>query len=271
MDGQARDGQAGVPRCTLSWSLIDMTPPWVSAPETVVMHHGIGATRNIFAAWLPRLIGTHRILRFDMRGHGASARPQDAPLDLDRLTDDLFAVMDEAGVGRAHLLGESIGGTIVLNAALRAPERVATLTVSNGAHLGASIESVAGWERMIRTEGMTAWSDFMMQRRFHPGALSPAQAEWFASQQASACPDTVLRMLTALVGADLTPQLPSLRPPLLLLHPDNSPFIPVPVVAGLRDLVPGARLHVIGGARHGLPFSHPRTSVKIFLDLLLAK
>lgn len=265
------DGQVSVPGCTLSWSLIDLTPPWVTAPETIVMHHGIGATRDIFAGWLPGLIGTHRVLRFDMRGHGASARPPDAPLDLDRLTDDLFAVMDDAGVGRAHLLGESIGGTIVLNAALRAPERVATLTVSNGAHLGASIQSVAGWERMIRGEGMTAWSDFMMQSRFYPGALSPAEAEWFAAQQASACPDTVLRMLSALVGADLTPRLPTLGRPLLLLHPDNSPFIPVAVVAALRDFVPGARLNVIGGSRHGLPFSHPRTLMKIFLDLILAK
>ena len=119
------DGHAEVPGCKLSWSLIDLTPPWVAAPETIVMHHGIGANRHIFDGWLPGLVGTHRILRFDMRGHGASARPTDAPLDLDRLTDDLFAVMDAAGVERAHLLGKSIGGTIVLNAALRSPERVA--------------------------------------------------------------------------------------------------------------------------------------------------
>jgi pimeloyl-ACP methyl ester carboxylesterase len=235
------------------------------------MHHGIGATRDIFAGWLPRLIATHRILRFDMRGHGASARPVDAPLDLDRLTDDLFAVMDAAGVGRAHLLGESIGGTIVLNAALRAPDRVATLTVSNGAHLGTSIQSVAGWERMIRTDGMAAWSEFMMRGRFHPGALSPEREAWFAAQQARACPDTVLRMLAALVGTDLTPRLRSLRVPLLLLHPDDSPFIPVAVMAALRAQVAGARLHVIGGARHGLPFSHPRTLVEIFSDFILGK
>ena len=265
------DGQAQVPGCTLSWSLTDVTPPWVSAPETIVMHHGIGATRDIFAGWLPGLIASHRILRFDMRGHGASARPVDAPLDLDRLTDDLLAVMDAAGVVRAHLLGESIGGTIVLNAALRSPDRVATLTVSNGAHIGASIQSVAGWERMIRGEGMVAWSDFMMQARFHPGALSAECAAWFAAQQARTCPDTVLRMLAALVGTDLTQQLPSLRVKLLLLHPDDSPFIPVPVMAALREQVDGARLHVIGGARHGLPFSHPRTLMKIFSDFILGK
>jgi pimeloyl-ACP methyl ester carboxylesterase len=44
--------------------------------------------------------------------------------------------MDAAGVERGHLVGESIGGTVVLDAALRVPGRVATVTVSNGAHVG---------------------------------------------------------------------------------------------------------------------------------------
>ena len=42
----------------------------------------------------------------------------------------------------------------------------------------------------------------------------------------------------------------------LLLHPDNSPFIQMPLIAELQSLVPDSRLHVIPGTRHGLPFSH---------------
>lgn len=262
--------RTNVAGCTLAWSLIDLTPPWLPAPETIVMHHGVGADRDIFAGWLPALIHTHRILRFDMRGHGASDRPDArVAIDMDRLTGDLFAVMDAAGVEQAHLLGESIGGTIVLNAALRAPERVRTLTISNGAHLGASIQSVAGWRQMIADHGMEGWSAYMMRARFHPGAISGDMARWFEAQQATACPETVLRMLDALVGADLVDRLPTLRPPLLLLHPDGSPFIPVPAMAAFRDLVPGARLHVIGHAKHGLPFSHATICARLMTEFLL--
>ena len=42
----------------------------------------------------------------------------------------------------------------------------------------------------------------------------------------------------------------------LLLHPENSPFIPVPLIAELQSLAPDSRLQVIPGTRHGLPFSH---------------
>ena len=258
-----------VPGGSLAWSLLDLTPPWIETPETIVMHHGIGANRDIFSGWLPLLIGRYRILRFDMRGHGGSSRSDvGTRLNMDRLTDDLFAVMDAAGLPQAHLVGESIGGTVALSAALRAPERVRTLTVSNGAHIGASIQSVADWQRIIDTQGMKGWSAQMMRARFHPGALTEAAWGWFETQQASACPNTVLALLEALVGADLVPRLQSLRPPLLLLHPDGSPFIPVPVMADFHQRAPSARLHIIGHAKHGLPFSHAQQSAGLLCDFL---
>ena len=258
-----------VPGGKLVWSLTDLTPPWIAEPETILLHHGIGACQDIFAGWLPVLAGKFRILRFDMRGHGNSPRPDaGTKLDMDRLADDLFAVMDAAGVERAHLLGESIGGTIVLNAALRAPERVRTLAVSNGAHLGASIQAVRDWKQIIDKNGMEGWSAHMMRGRFHPGALSDEQWRWFETQQATACPETVLRLLQALVDADLAGRLPGLKPNLLLMHPDGSPFIPVPVMADFHARVSGSRLHVIGHSRHGLPFSHAGTCAGLLLDFI---
>jgi 3-oxoadipate enol-lactonase len=261
---------AEVPGCRLAWWLTDLTPPWVADPPTLVMHHGIGASHHIFDAWLPALGLTHRILRFDMRGHGESERPDATALDMDRLADDLLAVMDAAGVRRAHLLGESIGATIALLAALRTPDRFVSLTVSNGAHVGASIESVSGWRSMIEDKGMAAWSDFMMEGRFAPDAIDQTAWRWFRDQQATACPDTVLRMLTALVGVDLLDRLPGLQPPLLILHPDRSPFVPVSVAADLAARVPRSCLHVIGGARHGLPFSQPALCSRLVADFVRA-
>jgi pimeloyl-ACP methyl ester carboxylesterase len=258
-----------VPGASLSWSLIDLTPPWVREPPCIVMHHGIGSNRHIFDAWVPALMLTHRVLRFDMRGHGDSVAHADSPLTMDRLSGDLLAVMDAAGVSRGHLLGESIGATIALHAALRHPERVVTLTTSNGAHLGASIQAVENWRGMIEQEGMDAWSAFMMEGRFAPGAIGREAWEWFHRQQATADPRTVLRLLAALVGADLLDSLPGLRPPLMILHPDRSPFIPVPVIADLLQRVPGARLHVFGGARHGLPFSHAGACAALLRDFVL--
>jgi pimeloyl-ACP methyl ester carboxylesterase len=95
-----------------------------------------------------------------------------------------------------------------------------------------------------------------MRDRFHDGALSPERWAWFAAQQEAWTRDSILNALAVLVGTDLSPRLPEICCPVLLLHPDGSPFIPVAVAAEMHRLLPNAELHVFGHAKHGLPFSH---------------
>jgi len=257
-----------VPGGLLDWTLLDLAPPWVPAAGTIVLHHGLGASQDAWAEWLPLLAGHHRILRFDMRGHGRSSVEPGAALDMEVLTDDLFAVMDAAGVERADLVGESIGGTIVLNAALRRADRVATLTVCNGAHRGGSIQAVHDWKRIIDESGMDGWSTHMMGRRFFEGAIPEPLRRWYHAQQAKTDPDVLLRGVAALVGADLDARLDQVRLPVLLIHPDSSPFIPVELMAEFKRGLPNGRLHVIGHARHGMPVSHAAVCATLLRDFL---
>jgi pimeloyl-ACP methyl ester carboxylesterase len=205
-----------------------------------------------------------------MRGCGRSHIPAaDFAWSLDLLVEDLFAVADAAGLQRFHLVGESIGGTIALAAALAKPDRIATLTVSNGAHIGASIQAVEGWRRQLDDGGVKAWSDAFMPHRFHDDALSAEQRAWFAAQQEQWPRDSILDALAVLIGTDLSQRLKEIACPVLLLHPDGSPFIPVSVMAELHRLSPDSELNVIGRSRHGLPFSHAAqcsSLLRTFLD-----
>jgi pimeloyl-ACP methyl ester carboxylesterase len=258
-----------VPDCTLHYEVLDATVPWLEQPETIVFHHGLGASSAIWRSWAPMLADRYRMLGFDMRGHGASSHPPvGAPLSLERLLDDLFAVVDAAGVQRFHLVGESIGGTLALMAGLRATGRLLTLTVSNGAHTGASIDNLDNWQQIIDTRGMSGWSEHMMHARFFPEALSPAMYDWYARIQSTVSSDVLLRAVRLLAGADLSPQLGRLDLPVLLLHPDSSPFIPVALMADLKSRLPGSRLHVFPHTRHGLPFSHAELCAEALREFL---
>jgi pimeloyl-ACP methyl ester carboxylesterase len=172
-------------------------------------------------------------------------------------------------VQRFHLVGESIGGTVALAAALARPQRIATLTVSNGAHLGASIQRAEAWQRQLDEGGVKAWSDAFLRDRFHDDALSADQRAWFAAQQEKWPRESILNALRVLIGTDLSARLKDIAQPTLLLHPDGSPFIPVPVMADLHRLLPDAELNVIGHSRHGLPYSHATVCASLlraFLD-----
>jgi pimeloyl-ACP methyl ester carboxylesterase len=255
---------------SLHYDIVDQAAPWRATGETILFHHGIGSCAEIWRGWWPALIDSRRLVSFDMRGCGRSEiPPADFTWSLDLLVDDVFAVADAAGLGRFHLVGESMGGTVGLAAALAQPDRIATLTVSNGAHLGASIEGVKVWRQQLDAGGAKAWSDAFMPNRFHDDALSPPERAWFAAQQEQWGRDAILNALSVLVGTDLSARLEDIRCPVLLLHPDGSPFISVPVMADLHRRLPDSRLNVIGHARHGLPFSHASQCaalLRTFLD-----
>ena len=241
----------------LHYDVVDQVAPWRSGSDPILFHHGIGASAALWAGWRPALADRYRLVDFDMRGCGRSHVPAvDFEWSLDQMVEDLFAVADAAGLRRFHLVGESIGGTVALAAALARPARIATLTVSNGAHLGASIQRVEAWRRQLDEGGVKGWSDAFMPDRFHDDALSPERRAWFAAEQEKWPRDSILKALGVLIGTDLTARLGEIRCPTLLLHPDGSPFIPVPIMVELHRQLPDAELNVFGHARHGLPFSH---------------
>jgi pimeloyl-ACP methyl ester carboxylesterase len=253
----------------LHYDAIDQVAPWRRPRAPILFHHGIGASAGIWRDWQPALADAHRLVTFDMRGYGRSHIPAaDFKWSLDLLVEDLFSVADAAGLERFHLVGESIGGTVALAAAIARPARIATLTVSNGAHLGASIQGVEAWRRQLDEGGSKAWSDAFMRDRFHDDALSPERRAWFAAQQEQWSRDSILNALGVLIGTDLTRRLAGVTCPALLLHPDGSPFIPVTVMADLHRHLPRSELHVIGRARHGLPFSHAAQCAQILRSFL---
>jgi pimeloyl-ACP methyl ester carboxylesterase len=130
----------------LHYEVTDQAAPWHRGREAILFHHGIGASAAIWSGWFRRwsTLSAGR----PSTCAAAAARTFPRPASPGRSTcmvDDLFAVADAAGLQRFHLVGESIGGTVALAAAIARPERIATLTVSNGAHLGASIRRVETW------------------------------------------------------------------------------------------------------------------------------
>lgn len=255
----------------LYYDVIDLVPPWAEERHPILFHHGISATSAIWGDWLPALADRHRIVRFDMRGFGrSSVPPPDARWSFDRLVDDVMAVAGRAGAETFHFVGESIGGTVGLAAALRHPDRLASLTVSNGAHRGTAVQNIRGsWERKIAAEGQEAWARQMMEWRAFPDGLTPEQHRWFLHQHATCSLPAALGLAELLLATDLTDEVAAIAMPTLLLSPDSSPFIPVQIMCDLHARLRDAELRVFPHSRHGLPLSHGRecaATLRAFLD-----
>lgn len=247
---------------------LDLTPPWRAARAPIVLHHGLGISSDLWAEWLPVLAPSHPVVRFDTRGFGRSPPIADASGEglLEVLVEDLMETLGSAP--RVHLVGESAGGTVALAAALRHPARIASLTMINAAFAGRGIGQIGGWRRLLEEEGVAGWSRRMMAWRFAPGSLDAAAEAWFAKQQEASGAAAILAVAGMLAAIDFTAQLATLRPPLLVLAPGESPFVSLDMARALHARVAGSELRVFEHVRHGLPFSHAAACARATLEFV---
>ena len=131
----------------------------------VLLSHSIGTTRELWQPQRAALAQTFRVIRYDARGHGrSSASPGEYTLA--QLGADALAILDAAGVARAHVVGLSLGGLTAMWLGVHAPDRVDRLVLANTA---ACIGVPERWtERIAQVQagGLDAVADLAIARWF---------------------------------------------------------------------------------------------------------
>lgn len=135
--------------------------------EAVVLAHGLLSDHTMWDWVAGPLSRTHRVVRFDLRGHGASdAAP--APYAMNNLVDDVVTLLDTLQIARAHFVGISLGGMIGQALASRHGDRLLSLTIANAT---ATQTAAAMWQGRIdlaRREGVPALAPATLERWFSP-------------------------------------------------------------------------------------------------------
>ena len=90
----------------------------------VLAIHGLGATKGSFLPSVAALADHFRVIAVDLPGFGDSHKPVRAPYDARFFADAIIGLLDALELDRAHLIGNSLGGRIALEVAMRNPQRV---------------------------------------------------------------------------------------------------------------------------------------------------
>jgi pimeloyl-ACP methyl ester carboxylesterase len=102
----------------------------------LVLVHGTALSQAVWRGfgYLKAFASERTVVTLDLRGHGRSGKPHDqASYAMDRFVGDVLAVLEEAGIERAHYLGYSLGGRVGFSLAASHPERLASFTSLAGA------------------------------------------------------------------------------------------------------------------------------------------
>ncbi len=251
------------------YDIIDLTPPWERAPETVLFHHGVGIDHRIWCKWWPILSRRFRLVRFDVRGYGRSAEAgMGYDWSIPGLAADALAVAEAAGAVRFHYVGESMGGALGYYLAIHHGESLLSLISCTAPHKGIAVSGLGTWREQIEGDGMSAWSETMMDRRFFANGIAQAEWDWFHACQSACDASVVLGQGDMLADVDLSDELGRISVPTLMIAGDSSPFLSPPTLAETHSRVPGAKLLLCANARHGVVLSHGTAAAQAMLDFV---
>jgi pimeloyl-ACP methyl ester carboxylesterase len=169
---------------------------------TVVLVHGVGANLGSWDGVCEKLAPEFTLLRSDLRGHGKSA-PIRQPYSLEKFAADIIAVMDGAGIQKAHLFGFSLGGLIAQRLAINWPHRFDKLVL---------LSAVTGRTSEERAKVIARLD--MIRADIHAGieaVVGAARERWFTEEFARDRPDVIERRMAELKANDIESYLEAYR------------------------------------------------------------
>ncbi|MCY9784272.1 3-oxoadipate enol-lactonase [Nocardiopsis sp. EMB25] len=221
-------------------------PPLILGPS-------LGTSLSVWDPQLPALARDHRVLRYDLPGHGRSpasvlSESGATVADLARLVLDLA---DARGWATFHYAGVSLGGAVGAHLAAHHPERVASLVlVCSSARFG----DPAAWREradLVRREGTAALLGTAPRRWFaDPGTADTLAGKGLLADLERTDPAGYAACCDALAAHDLRDRLGDVGAPTLVVSGRGDRATPPAHGRVLADGIPGANLTEIGGAGH---------------------
>jgi 3-oxoadipate enol-lactonase len=244
------------------------------AGPAVVLVHAIGCDLRMWDELAADLIANGmRVIRVDVRGHGASPVPE-RPYSLAELAGDVAAVLDRCGVARAHWVGLSMGGMIGQAFAIERAERLARLVLANTtSSYGADGRKM--WEaraRAVEDGGMAAITDLAMTRYFSDEfrARHAAVVERVRGRFLETNPKGYIGCCDAIRDLDYTARLPRIAAPTLVIAGEKDAGTPPAMSEEIAKRIPDARLAIIAGAAHLSAVEKPAEFAALVRDFLAA-
>ncbi len=217
-----------------------------SGPPLVLIHANFGSLLS-WDDWIDTLKARHRVLRFDMTGHGLTGPDGSGDYSLERTVQLTGRFVDALGLNRFAIGGTSIGGTVAMHYAAAHPDRVEHLILLNpGALEGRSVQQAGG--KLPRIANILEFitprflASYMLRSRYgDPAKVDDKLIDrWYEMWLREGQRAAILARLRSYSSADLDTVTAAVRVPTLILWGEKNPQVPVAQAEELRKMLVNA-------------------------------
>lgn len=233
----------------------------------LVLSNALGTDLRMWDPLLPHLPPALRILRYDRRGHGASDAPQ-GPYRMGQLVRDTEALLDHLNIRGCIFLGLSLGGMVGQGLAVKRPDLIRALVLSNTAARIATAEIWAERAALAQAQGLGALVDATMQRWFTAAFRATPEFDFWREMFLATPLQGWTGCAQAIAGTDFYSTTAGLRIPTLGIGADRDGSTPPDLVRETTELISGAQFALIRRAGHLPHVEQPATYAKILHDFL---
>jgi aminoacrylate hydrolase len=216
----------------------------------------------------------HRVILYDHRGTGRSDRALPPVVTVEDMADDMLAVLDDAGIEKASLIGHAAGAAAALSIAINRPERVRTLTLINGwsradPHFLRCFDARLA---LLRDSGPHAYLRAQPLFLYPPDWSSDNAVRLAAEDEVHllhfAGAEVYEKRIAALAAFDVDDRLGEISAPTLVVAVADDMLVPPKCSRHLAANIPGAQLKVMPWGGHACNITDPETFNRIVLDFL---
>lgn len=209
-----------------------------------------------------------RVVGYDHHGAGETPVPVDA-LSFEVQVETVFNVMDALGLDRCVIAGESNGGTVAIEAALRDPDRFEALVLVAAAYTGFDDPVARAFADQLAKDFDGTLGPFIDLCTPEPDVEHIRR--WLGHILRRAEPEAAVALIESMYGVDLKPRLSELRLPTLIIHgrEDALPFTRPAVAHEAAQLIPGSELKMLDATGHVPTLTRPEavaSSIARFID-----
>ncbi len=241
--------------------------------EPVLLIPGLASDLSTWKKAVPQLGKHHKVIALDNRGAGLTEAPGTA-FTMKMLSDDAVGLLDALEIGRAHVIGWSMGGSVAQELALRYPERLGALVLMS-TFMRTPDRSRVAIDAMIHSgrEGASVHAFLaMMQTWCSTHAAFKGRSLLLGAEASADLPashslaiEGFARQKHALDGFDTRSRAKELSCPTLVVHGTHDIMVPPSFGQELAAQIRGAEFCWVEGAGHFLPSSGWLAPVLSFL------